>query len=547
MKTDWYACDGVGFKNENAATMRDTNVQNGSVQSLGVQSLGVQSSGGQDGSVQDADVPNANAFSANVQHANTQHASLQHANVTQKTHSTMAPTSTAQSAAMQDLWAQNEAARNLATQKPATQTSISRRRLLAGGALAALGWAAGSRSALADVAFRAGSASGSSRNVLVTIFLRGGADGLNIVVPYGEDAYGRNRQTIGIAAPKDLRQNPRALDLDGFFGLHPALAPIYPLYKQGLLGFVHACGSGDRTHSHFEAMGTMERGLENERSGGSSGWIARHLSSTRSDASSPLRAVAFGSVMPDALRGATDATTLKSLDDLHLYVPQTLSEKSHANRAQLHQALQSLYGGKDEIARAGRETLQVLKTLRTLDPAHRKPAHDAIYPDSELGNGLRQVACLVKANVGLETACLDRGGWDTHVAQGSGGGFMALQLDDVGRSLAAFARDMGRDIGHVTVVVMSEFGRRLQENSGLGTDHGRGGMMMLLGGGVRGGQVFTRWPGLENDQLEPPGDLRVTTDYRDVLSEVLNKRLGNNHIDQVFQGFRPQFHNLIAS
>ncbi|HVF85499.1 MAG TPA: DUF1501 domain-containing protein [Abditibacteriaceae bacterium] len=507
MKTDWYACDGAGFQTENSATIQDTNVLNGSVQRLDVQ----------DRNVQDADVLNAEAMSANM------------------------------SQTARSLAARNSSAQNAATRNATTHSPISRRQMLAGGALAALGWVAGSRSALADVAFRTRPHSGSSRNVLVTIFLRGGADGLNIVVPYGEDAYGRNRQTIGIAAPRDLRQSPRALDLDGFFGLHPALAPVYPLYRQGLMGFVHACGSGDRTHSHFEAMGTMERGLENERSGDSSGWIARHLLSTRSDTASLLRAIAFGHVMPDALRGATDATTLNSLDDLHLYVPQSLSAKSDANRAQLHQSLQALYGGQDEIARAGRETLQILKTLRTLDPAHQKPGHGAVYPDSELGNGLRQVAWLVKANVGLETACLDRGGWDTHVAQGASGGFMALQLDDVGRSLAAFARDMGRDIGHVTVVVMTEFGRRLQENSGLGTDHGRGGVMMLLGGGVRGGHVFARWPGLENDQLEPPGDLRVTTDYRDVLGEVLNKRLGNQSLDAVFPGAQPQFHGLVTS
>jgi uncharacterized protein (DUF1501 family) len=420
--------------------------------------------------------------------------------------------------------------------------------------VAATGIVGAGSSALADVVIRPSGhkgALGESPNVLVTLFLRGGADGLNIVVPYGEDAYYRNRQTIGIAAPGDRRQTQRALKLDGFFGLHPALSPLYPFYESGALGFVHACGSGDQTRSHFEAMSTMESGARDERSESSSGWIARHLASTRGKSSSPLRAVAFSSVMPDVLRGATDATALNSLNDFHLYRPASnrlTNNSGDKHGDDLHHTLKQMYAqGGDEITEAGRETLSVLKTLNRLDPKQYKTAGGAAYPESELGNGLRQVACLIKANVGLEVACLDRGGWDTHIAQGSTGGWMAQQLDDVGRSLAAFARDMGKDMKHVTVVVMTEFGRRLQENSGLGTDHGRAGVMMLLGSGVRGGKVFARWPGLEDHQLEPPGDLRSTTDYRDVLAEVLAKRLNNNRGDAVFPKHRLQFCNLLSS
>jgi uncharacterized protein (DUF1501 family) len=432
--------------------------------------------------------------------------------------------------------------------------TLSRRQLLFGGALAATGLAAAGPSALADIAVRAGghkATHNASPNVLVTIFLRGGADGLNVVVPYGEDAYYRNRQTIGIAAPNDKRQTQRALKLDEFFGLHPALSDLHPLYENGSLGFVHACGSGDRTRSHFEAMSTMESGARDERSDSSSGWLARHLASTQADTNSPLRAVAFSSVMPDVLRGATNATALNSLNDFHLYLPDTSrssAEKNDQREDVVHRALVQMYGdGRDEITEAGRETLSVLKTLNRLDPRHYQPSGGAAYPESELGNGLRQVACLIKARVGLEVACLDRGGWDTHIAQGSTGGWMAQQLDDVGRSLAAFTRDMGQDLRHVTVVVMTEFGRRLQENSGLGTDHGRAGVMMLLGGGVRGGQVFARWPGLEDAQLEPPGDLRSTTDYRDVLAEVLARRLRNNRLERVFLKHQPRFCNLLVA
>jgi uncharacterized protein (DUF1501 family) len=357
--------------------------------------------------------------------------------------------------------------------KPAASVpTLSRRQLLLGSALAATGFAATGASALADMAVRPGghkAAQSASPNVLVTVFLRGGADGLNIVVPYAEDAYYRNRQTIGIAAPADRRQTQRALKLDEFFGLHPALSPLYPLYVDGSLSFVHACGSGDQTRSHFEAMSTMESGARDERSDLASGWLARHLTSTQAGTRSPLRAVAFSSVMPDVLRGATNATALNSLNDFHLYLPR--SSRSSARRSPasstsqhedaLHQSLMKMYvHGQDEIDQAGRETLAVLKTLKRIEPKQYQPSSGATYPESELGNGLRQVACLIKAGVGLEVACLDRGGWDTHIAQGGTGGWMALQLEDVGRSLAAFTRDMGQDMRHVTVVVMTEFGRR---------------------------------------------------------------------------------------
>ncbi|HEX8237136.1 MAG TPA: DUF1501 domain-containing protein [Abditibacteriaceae bacterium] len=429
---------------------------------------------------------------------------------------------------------------------------LSRRQLLWGSALSATSFAAAGRSALANVSVRPGghkAAQSTSPNVLVTIFLRGGADGLNIVVPYGEDAYYRNRQTIGIAAPNDKRQTQRALKLDEFFGLHPALSALQPLYGNGSLTFVHACGSGDQTRSHFEAMSTMESGAKDERSDSASGWLARHLASTQARTNSPLRAVAFSSVMPDVLRGATDATALNSLDDFHLHRPRSSPSSTSMGEQHeegMHQALMQMYAdGHDEITQAGRETLSVLKTLNRLAPQQYQPAGGAAYPETDLGNGLRQVACLIKADVGLEVACLDRGGWDTHIAQGGTDGWMAQQLNDMGQSLAAFTRDMDKQMRHVTVVVMTEFGRRLQENSGLGTDHGRAGVMMLLGGGVRGGQVFTRWPGLEDDQLEAPGDLRSTTDYRDVLAEVLAKRLHNNRLEGVFLKHYPRFCRLL--
>lgn len=412
------------------------------------------------------------------------------------------------------------------------------------GALTTLVWAADRRMALTNLTVRP-SKEDSDRDVLVVLFLRGGADGLNIVIPYAEDAYHRNRPTLRLAAPNDRTAGKadRALDLDGFFGLHPALAPLLSLFHSGHIALVHACGSGDQTRSHFEAMATMERGLPNEQPGPASGWLARHLMTTRNTNASPLRAVAFSHVMPDSLRGATHVTAMESLAEFRLTLPRMdgkiTQEAWRSTLADLYQE------GKDAVSYAGRETLAVLETLNRIDPANYRPANHAVYPDSALGNSLKQVALLIRAQVGLEIACLDRGGWDTHVAQGSAGGWLATQLEDVGRSLAAFATDLGATMNDVTVVVITVFGRRLPENSGLGTDHGRGGVMMLLGGGVRGGKVYTDWPGLEKHQLETPGDLRVTTDYRDVLAEVVTQRLHNERMTEVFPGHHPHVRRIL--
>jgi uncharacterized protein (DUF1501 family) len=194
------------------------------------------------------------------------------------------------------------------------------------------------------------------------------------------------------------------------------------------------------------------------------------------------------------------------------------------------------------VAHAGRETLAVLDTLRRVDPGRYKPAHGAAYPASDLGNGLKQVACLIKNNVGLEIACLDKGGWDTHVAQGGATGWQAALLADVAASLAAFARDLGADrLKRVTLLCLTEFGRRVQENSGTGNRSWSRSMMLLLGGNINGGKIFARWPGLEKHQLDPTGDLRVTTDYRDVLAEIAAHRLNNNHLAALFPGYTPRF------
>ncbi|MBC8066403.1 MAG: DUF1501 domain-containing protein [Chlorobia bacterium] len=402
---------------------------------------------------------------------------------------------------------------------------MSRRGLLATVGLGAAGWL-GAKSALAQVVVSE-DAKDHEGDILISVFLRGGMDGLSAVVPYAEDAYHRGRPNLRLRSPKDNSAGAayKALDLDGFFGLNPGLAALLPLYKEGKMAVVHAVGSGDQTRSHFEAMNAMERGMHQIRGGVQTGWVARHLASTPRRNPTPLRAVALSSVMPDALRGASHATTMASLTDFRLADPG------------LKEMLTGLYGnGNDVMAQAGRETLQVLDKLSHIK-MENKPAG---YPGSGLGIALQQVATLIRSGVGLEVACLEMGGWDTHVAQGTISGWLPGYLKELGDALAAFEKDMGPEMRRITLIVQTEFGRRVNENTGLGTDHGRASAMFLLGGSVRGGRVFADWPGMEEKQLDEVGDLRVTTDYRDVLADALTQRVAGSRPAEVFPGWEPK-------
>lgn len=412
-----------------------------------------------------------------------------------------------------------------------------RRTFLTYGALAALGWAARPRSALGAVALGA-KGQEPPGDTLVTIFLRGGADGLNVVTPYGDDDYFRFRPTLAMASPRNggANKTDRVLDLDGFFGLHPALLPILPLYQAGQMALVHACGSGDETRSHFQAMATMERGIARD-TGPASGWLARHLQSAPWENKSPLRAIAIGEILPQSLSGAPAATALTGVADLGLHFPPGI------NSGAVRRQLPALYGSSErdgDLAQAGQEALSVLETLEALSPATYRPANGAAYPHGDLGKGLSQVSLLMKSGVGLEAACLDHVGYDTHVAQGRGQGLLGDQVQGLGRGLAAFAADLGpARWARTSVVVLSEFGRRVEENSGGGTDHGRAGVMFVLGGRIAGGKVYGEWPTLAPAKLEGPGDLRVTTDYRNVLAEVLAVRVGNTNVGAIFPGLAP--------
>lgn len=372
-------------------------------------------------------------------------------------------------------------------------------------------------------------------DTLVVIFLRGAADVLNMVVPHGEEAYYRLRPSLGIPHPDDLKARPEelAIDLDGFFGFHPSMHSLLDSWQSKQLAIIHACGAPDESRSHFKAMELMERGVDDER-GPASGWIGRHLATLNTGNSSPLRAVGMGTRPQRSLSGTVPVSALRSIADFHLGGdPRALQ--------QMRTALNTVYA-EDEL---GQDTLSIMDTLQTLDPLAYLPSRSAKYPDSEFGLALKQTAMLIKAEVGLEVSAIDVGGWDTHFAQGSTFGLMPNLMKDLAEGMAAFHADMYEYLNQLTTVTMSEFGRRASENGSLGTDHGHGSMMMVLGGNVDGGKVHGEWPGLEEGQMVGPGDLAVATDYRDVLSEILVKRLNNTATNEIFPDHQPRRTNVL--
>ncbi|MDQ3006730.1 MAG: DUF1501 domain-containing protein [Chloroflexota bacterium] len=373
-------------------------------------------------------------------------------------------------------------------------------------------------------------------DTLVVVFLRGAADILNMVVPHGEDAYYHLRPSLGIPRPDDLKmkQEERTIDLDGFFGFHPSMHALLDAWQSQQLAIIHACGAPDESRSHFKAMELMERGVDDER-GPASGWIGRHLASLNTGNSSPLRAVGMGTRPQRSLSGTVPVSALRSIADFHLGGDARALQ-------QMRLALNTVYA--DDVL--GQDTLSIMDTLETLDPLTYTAARNAKYPDSEFGLALKQTAMLIKAEVGLEVSAIDVGGWDTHFAQGSTTGLMPNLMKDLADGLAAFHADMHDHMHQLTTVTMSEFGRRASENGSLGTDHGHGSMMMVLGGNVQGGRIHGEWPGLEEGQIMGPGDLAVTTDYRDVLSEILVKRLNNPATADIFPNYQVKIPNVIT-
>jgi uncharacterized protein (DUF1501 family) len=363
---------------------------------------------------------------------------------------------------------------------------------------------------------------------LVVIFQRGAADGLNVVVPYREKNYYAMRPSIAI--PRN-----QVLDLDGFFGLHPSLAPFKPLYDVGHLAIVHAAGSPDISRSHFDAQDFMESGTPGIKST-QDGWLNRALQAEdllQRRQQSAFRALALGAEVPRTLAGKIPSIALNNVNNFAV-AGRGPSPSPAAS------AFEAMYGesGDHIFHAAGEETFEAVKMLRAANPTQYKPGPGVHYPESDFGNKMKQVAQLLKSNLGVEAAFTDVGGWDTHQNQGSVDGQLSGRLRDFSAGIAAFWRDLGDDAENVTLVTMSEFGRTARENGTGGTDHGHANAMFVLGGNIKGGKVYGRWPGLDNDQLNEGRDLALTTDYRQVLGEVVNKTLGATNLDFVFPGAR---------
>ncbi len=401
--------------------------------------------------------------------------------------------------------------------------AVTRRGFMKGGALALVGTsvipAFLTRSVMAEMTTAA-----ANKKKLVVLFQRGACDGLNVVVPYQEKNYYAMRPTIGI-------KQDQVLDLNGFFGLHPAMAAFKPLYDQGHLAIVHAAGSPDTTRSHFDAQDYMESGTPGVKVT-PDGWLNRALADEKTTGKpSAFRAVALGTQVPRTLQGKLPAIAISNLQDFSVggRGPNT-SPISNAFQAMYDESSDSMLHG------TGQETFEAVKMLKSADPAHYQPAAGVNYPNTAFGNSLKQVAQLMKANLGVEAAFSDIGGWDTHQNQGNVTGQLAQRLTEFSNTIAAFWRDMGDDAENITIVTMSEFGRTARQNGTGGTDHGHANVMFVLGGTVKGGKVYGKWPGLDNSQLNEGRDLAVTTDFRNVLGEAAYRTLGAKDLETVFPG-----------
>ncbi len=376
-----------------------------------------------------------------------------------------------------------------------------------------------------------------NRDVVVSIFLRGGADGLTLCVPYADPEYYNGRPTLAVPRPDSTAPN-KAIALDNTFGLPPNLAALYPAYQAGNLVVVHGSGLTYNTRSHFDAQRFMEVGKSNDPTV-NTGWLGRHLATStpvRADAS--LRALGFSDGLVDTLKGGPKTLPIPNP------AAYGLSGSSSTKTAR-QDWLEIDYQATMEPARtAALDAIATIDLLAALNLNAYQPANGAVYPNNSLGRGLKNTAGLIKADIGIEAAHLDVGGWDTHTQQLGG---MAGRMDELGNALGAFWLDCIASglPQNITVVVISEFGRNVRENGGLGTDHGRGTAVFALGRGINGGRVITyNWTSLARENLADQQDLKVNIDYRDVLAEIVKNRLGNNNLGVIFPGFVPTFRGV---
>jgi uncharacterized protein (DUF1501 family) len=383
-----------------------------------------------------------------------------------------------------------------------------------------------------------------NKKQLVVLFQRGAADGLNIVVPFAEPNYYRLRPSIAIPRPR-TGASDTVVDLDGFFGLHPSLSPLEPLFHKNQLAIIHAAGSPDPTRSHFDAQDFMESGTPGVKATGD-GWLDRALQTMPEENASPFRAVAMGPNLPRMLQGSTGAIALPDLKQFRI-MPQSAAMNNVAQGGFEAMYAQSV----DHALRGtGTETFEAIDMLSKIDTSKLPPENGAVYPTSRLGQSLQQIGQLLKAKVGVEVLFVDCGGWDNHVNEGGAQGQLSNLLKDLGQGLAAFHQDMGDRMENIVVVTMSEFGRTAKENGNRGTDHGHANCMFVMGGEVKGGHVYGQWPGIEDHQLNEGRDLALTTDFRSVVGEILTKHIGVKDLPTVFPNFdnAPQkFPNLIRT
>jgi uncharacterized protein (DUF1501 family) len=370
---------------------------------------------------------------------------------------------------------------------------------------------------------------GGKRKTLIAIFQRGAVDGLNVVVPFSESSYYDVRPSIAI--PKPAAGNAEAaINLDGFFGLHPSLSSLKTLWDSKRLAIIHASGSPDNTRSHFDAQDYMESGTPGVKST-SDGWLNRYLQSKKDEQSSPFRAVSLTQQMPRVLQGRAEVLAMSNLSNFAI--------RAGKSSASAQVGFEAIYSAEknEPLAETGRETFAAVNYLKQVNPAQYKPENGAQYPGTPFGNSLLQIAQLIKAGVGLEIAFTDIGGWDTHANQGNARGQLANLLQQFSEGLAALYQDLGQRMDDVVVLTMSEFGRTVRENGNRGTDHGHANAMFVMGNSVRGGQVYGQWPGLKSDQLYEGRDLALTTDFRDVFGEIAARHLGTKDLKSLFPGY----------
>jgi uncharacterized protein (DUF1501 family) len=411
--------------------------------------------------------------------------------------------------------------------------SINRRFFLksSGIALASIGVMSAAPSFLqrAALAQTSGRVTSGRRKTLIAIFQRGAVDGLNVVVPHGEKTYYDLRPTLAIPKPQSGNAEA-AIDLDGHFGLHPALASFKPLWDAKRLAIVDAVGSPDNTRSHFDAQDYMESATPGVKST-ADGWLNRVLQTSPDAKASPFRAVSLTSNLPRTLQGKASAIAMSNLNDFAI--------QAGANSKSVQGGFEAIYdqGVSDVLQGTGRETFEAINFLKKVNPSQFKPENGAQYPRTPFGNSLMQIAQLIKAGVGLEVAFTDIGGWDTHVNQGNVRGQLALRLTEFGAGISALVTDLGQRMDDVVILTMSEFGRTARENGTRGTDHGHANAMFVIGNSVRGGHVYGKWPGLSSSNLYEGRDLALTTDFRDVFGEIAQKHLGDSNLQAVFPGY----------